>query len=359
MKCYLVTCIAGFIALDENFNIIDFEPFRGNNIKKILEYQEGEFLKEESNIIERLSKKASEIFVERYHPKYEDFGNVVVECPHKGGEYVRENLPEILKEIGKKYKKDVHDVLLKLTREKIKKSVKKDVTLVQAVNALQDVEETLNKLIERLREWYSIHFPEMDKIRNHEEYVRLITKFKKREKIMKKLKIKDTIGADFKGKDVNIIVDFAEKVEQLQNIRKKLRRYIDKKMKDIAPNLRDVAGSLLGAKLIAHVGSLERLASLPSSTVQVLGAEKALFRHLRRGDKPPKHGLIYQHPYIWRARYHIRGKIARTLASAISLAARKDLFTGKHDPNIKAELDRKVKKIMKKYSKSKRRRRKR
>jgi nucleolar protein 56 len=118
-------------------------------------------------------------------------------------------------------------------------------------------------------------------------------------------------------------------------------------MEEIAPNLRDLCGSSLGAKLIAHVGSIKRLSLLPSGTVQVLGAEKALFRHLKTGERPPKHGLIFQHPAVRGAKWWIRGKVARTLASRISLAVRKDVFSGDYDPSIKEGFEEKVLEIEK------------
>ena len=104
-------------------------------------------------------------------------------------------------------------------------------------------------------------------------------------------------------------------------------------MDTIAPNLKLIVGPSLGAKLISHAGGLKRLATYPSSTVQIMGAEKALFRHLKSGDRPPKYGLIYQHPQVRGAKWWNRGKIARMLAGKISLAVRRDVFTKTFDEN--------------------------
>ena len=119
------------------------------------------------------------------------------------------------------------------------------------------------------------------------------------------------------------------------------------KMESIAPNLRLLVGSSLGAKLISHAGGLKRLASYPSSTVQIMGAEKALFRHLKSGDRPPKYGLIFQHPQVRGSKWWNRGKIARLLAGRISLAARKDVFTNDFNPEIFNEFNLKVEEIEK------------
>ena len=118
-------------------------------------------------------------------------------------------------------------------------------------------------------------------------------------------------------------------------------------MESIAPNLKLLVGSSLGAKLIAHAGGLKRLATYPSSTVQIMGAEKALFRHLKSGDRPPKYGLIYQHPQVRGSKWWNRGKIARMLASRISLAARKDVFTHDFNPEIFNEFVQNVEEIEK------------
>lgn len=123
-------------------------------------------------------------------------------------------------------------------------------------------------------------------------------------------------------------------------------------MKEVAPNLRELVGSSLGARLIALTGSLEGLAKKPASTIQVLGAEKALFRSLKTGARPPKHGIIFQHQYIHNAPRWQRGKIARALAGKLSIAARVDAFHGEFvADSLKKILDKRVEDIQKKYSK--------
>ena len=118
-------------------------------------------------------------------------------------------------------------------------------------------------------------------------------------------------------------------------------------MQSVAPNLRLLVGSTLGAKLISHAGGIKRLALYPSSTVQIMGAEKALFRHLKSGDRPPKYGLIYQHPQVRGAKWWNRGKIARMLAGKISLAVRRDVFTKTFDENVFEDFKKRVEEIEK------------
>ncbi len=215
------------------------------------------------------------------------------------------------------------------------------------------MDEITSKLAERLREWYSIHFPELDKIKSNELYVKLISEYGYKNSIIdsrildQDLKIEKSIGADINDFDISMLKEFADSLECLQNTKKSLTVYVDEKMKDLSPNLRNLTGASLGAKLIAHVGGVKKLSMLPSGTIQVLGAEKALFRHLKTGERPPKHGVIFQHPEVRGAKWWIRGKIARALASKISLAVRKDVFSGEVDHSIEENFNIKLNDIKK------------
>lgn len=129
-----------------------------------------------------------------------------------------------------------------------------------------------------------------------------------------------------------------------------MEKYIDDTMEEIAPNTKILAGSLLGARLISIAGSLMNLAKRPASTIQVLGAEKALFRSLKTGARPPKHGLIFQHNILHDAKRWQRGKIARALAGKIAIAVRIDAFGGKFvGDSLKKDLEERITEIKKKY----------
>ncbi len=118
-------------------------------------------------------------------------------------------------------------------------------------------------------------------------------------------------------------------------------------MEELAPNVRAVAGALLGARLIAMAGSLQNLAMRPASTIQVIGAEKALFRSLKTGARPPKHGLIFQHTLLHDAKRWQRGKIARVIAGKLAIAARADAFGGGHyiGDKLKADINKRIEEI--------------
>lgn len=365
MKCYITWCFVGFIALDENCTLLDYELFPRNRLSERLnEVLEGNLVSEEQSLLKRMVKNQDEVVVETEislskYRSLKDSSKFKFETPNKAGEYLRTFMDKVLIETDyiqteEELKEIVHEISLNITRTRLHEASKaEDLVLIQAINALDELDETTSKLAERLREWYSIHLPELDKIKSHEYYVKLVAKYGDKDSIISSgleesdLKIETSIGADLEESDILMLKELASSIKSFQATKKSLNEYIDGKMGELAPNLKDLVGASLGAKLIAHVGGLKRLALLSSGTIQVLGAEKALFRHLKTGERPPKHGLIYQHPEVRGAKYWLRGKIARALASKISLAVRKDVFSGKFEPSIKINFEVKVEDIKK------------
>ncbi len=234
---------------------------------------------------------------------------------------------EIIRKALDKIKDEKYDneLLIDLLKEQISDSVSKDELIIQAINFLDDLNKSLNLFMERFREWYGLYFPEISQeIEDHEKFIKTILN-KKREELMENNNIKRTMGGKiFDEKDIEMINYIANKIKELYDLRKKLEDYIEKSIKEIAPNLSEIATPTIAARLIALSGGLKELSLLPSSTIQVLGAEKALFLHLTKGIKPPKHGVIFNHPYLQRLPIKNRGAMARTLASKIAIAARVD-----------------------------------
>jgi nucleolar protein 56 len=365
MKCYIVSCFAGFMALDEDFNLLDYELFPNSDLlKKWVEMQEKSISFEETHLLDKIGKRCDEIIVETdkssYH--YRDLkyhSKLSFKIPSKGGDYLRSNLDEVLLETGfLNTKNELKDIIrqlsMQITEIKLKESSESDdLLLIQAIHSVEELEESEVKLVERIREWYPIHFPELDQVSDHSQYVELVSKYGTRDAIINSGSLdfdEDSwvsLGAELSKTDLEVIRGFAQTIESMQKSKKSIANYVDQKMEEMAPNLRDLTGPSLGAKIIAHTGGIRRLALLPSSTVQILGAEKALFRHLKTGEKPPKHGLIYQHPDVRGSRWWIRGKVARALAGKISLAARKDYFSGEYDPSIKEGFQIKLEEIKK------------
>lgn len=242
-----------------------------------------------------------------------------------------------------KFKK-LFEQSIKDTKQKIRESVTKGQLIAFTVAEIEDLDKVCNILVKRLRDLYSFYNPEFSRdMSDNEKFSELIIKRSKKE-LLRELKVKDSMGADLEKVDVDSIIEFAKQINNLYHFRAKQVDYLESEMKKICPNLQAVAGTLLGAKLIHKAGSFKRLMFMPASTIQVLGAEKALFRHMITGAKPPRHGLIINHPLISGAKQSEHGKRARGLADKISIAVKVDYFKGEFiGDQLRKELDGKFK----------------
>ncbi|RLE81378.1 MAG: C/D box methylation guide ribonucleoprotein complex aNOP56 subunit, partial [Thermoprotei archaeon] len=298
--------------------------------------------------------------------------SIRVEPSNKVAKAFRANIAVYMIKLGlseDEYRKFTYDVSLALTRKKVRKAAeKRDLFIAQAINALDDVDKTINLFSSRIREWYGLHFPELDEIlEEHEDYVKVVSLIGSREKISKeplmKIGIKEdlaekivsaakkSMGADITDFDIDAIRNVSNITLELFKARRRLEKYIDEAMLEVAPNVRGLVGPLLGARLISLAGGLSKLATLPASTIQVLGAEKALFRALRTGTRPPKHGVIFQYPAIHRSPRWQRGKIARALAAKLAIAARIDAFSGEYKADeLKEELEKRIEEVKTLYA---------
>ena len=232
--------------------------------------------------------------------------------------------------------------------------------LIRFIDALDDLDKNTNALSERLKELYDLHFPEL-RLKG-EPLARFISRHGVRDNISK-WKIEDekildrarnSSGMELPGPWGTSIIELAASIAGLYDNKNRISLDIEEYMKNNLPNLSAVAGAHVGARLLGIVGSSKKLASMPSSTIQVLGAEKALFKHLRGHAPSPKHGVIFQHPLVKESPWWLRGKIARVLASKISIAVRIDYYSGTFDEDIAKDLYRKVDELHKKYPKSRR-----
>ncbi|KAJ0423689.1 hypothetical protein BJY00DRAFT_278121 [Aspergillus carlsbadensis] len=228
-----------------------------------------------------------------------------------------------------------------LARHKLKFSPDKiDTMIVQAIGLLDDLDKELNNYAMRVKEWYGWHFPELAKILNDNiAYSRLVLKMGMRtnwessdlaeilpEEIEGAVKAAAdrSMGTEISEEDLENIQALAEQVIGFSEYRSQLAGYITARMNAIAPNLTALVGDLVGARLIAHAGSLTNLSKSPASTLQILGAEKALFRALKTKHDTPKYGLIYHASLIGQATGKNKGKMARVLAAKASLGLRVD-----------------------------------
>ncbi len=207
-----------------------------------------------------------------------------------------------------------------------------DRTLAQEVRAIDDLVRAANLLVERLREWYALHAPEAVRLQpDAEKLTRVIAEHGDRAAVLAALDHADqaatSIGNDLDEADLAVLRAYAVALRSLYDSWHALERRVEQLMGEVAPNLAAIVGPVIGARLIALSGGLERLGSFPSGTVQLLGAETALFRHIKEGTKPPKHGILFQHVAIHSAPPWQRGALSRAYAQAASLAARTDAFS--------------------------------
>jgi len=383
LKVSIIDTIIGAFAMNEKGEIVA-KTFTSTDINKLVEralaIEEGVPSTEFSEVLKEVSTKVpdAELILEREEYAREVSSKGLKFSVDPGHELVlklRSLLPELAVEGGfiksrEEWISFVHLVSLRVTRMKLRKvAEKRDLLAIQAIRAIDDIDRTLNLFASRLREWYSIHFPELDDlIREHPVYTRIVYELGDRDNIIKdklvKLGVsearaeriekaaKESIGAELSDFDIKPIRTLANIMLELWRLRETLTEYVGQVMREVAPNITELVGPLLGARLLSLAGSLESLAKLPASTIQVLGAEKALFRALRTGGKPPKHGVIFQYPDIHRSPRWQRGKIARALATKLAIAARADYFTGRFIADrLKKILLERIEEIKKLYAK--------
>ncbi|MFP3144238.1 MAG: C/D box methylation guide ribonucleoprotein complex aNOP56 subunit [Caldisphaera sp.] len=381
MRIYIVDTINGSYALDDKGDVIIYELLSKKYDEAI------------DQITKVYKNEVSEAFLKLFDKiKEKNPDEVVVESEAEAKVINQKGLKAVLdpansvsitfrKDLGKKavnyeFAKDENEfygwyfnIIYEFTRRMLRGAAqKRDLLVAQAIRAIDDLDKSVNLYATRLREWYSVHFPELnDLIEDHELYAMLVSELGSRnnftkdrlmelgvsENKSKKIEesAKKSLGADVSDKDLEAMLTLAKITNQMYNLRKDLDSYATSVMKEVAPNVTELVGPLLGARLISIAGGLERLATMPASTIQVLGAEKALFRALKTGGRPPKHGIIFQYPEIYKSPKWQRGKIARALAAKIAIAAKVDAFSGRFiGDKLKEELEKRIEEIKKIYA---------
>ncbi len=259
-------------------------------------------------------------------------------------ELPKEGIPRVLTNFrDKKYFKELYDKNVEITKQKIKESVTEDGFIINAISNINELDRATNTLIKRLREWFALYLPEYEHLMNNQEIFVQSVINKSKTELMKELGIEETMGADLEEIHVQEIQLLAKRISSLQLLRKEHEDYLEKIMKEYCPNILELAGTTIGAKLLELAKSLKRLAMLPASTIQLLGAEKALFRHIKTGSKSPKYGVIFAHQLIQGSKRSVRGKAARILADKLSICARLDYFKGEFKGKLyREELEEKL-----------------
>lgn len=222
---------------------------------------------------------------------------------------------------------------------------RQDKPIIQSINLLELLDKDINTFAMRIKEWYSWHYPELAKIVNDNFiFVRLVKLIGDRattsatvEEIEELVidgeiatRVSETIlssmGQEISDFDIQCLKELCDKTLRMFEFRTEIQGYLKGRMEIVSPNLTSLIGETIAAKLIAHSGSLSTLAKYPASTIQILGAEKALFRALKQKTKTPKYGLLYNTTFIGRAIGKNKGKISRFLANKCAMAARLDHF---------------------------------
>jgi nucleolar protein 56 len=293
--------------------------------------------------------------------------------PEDQQQYIQNSKPTLIVKAGfadneQDAMQALREFAINLSSSRVKEASEKlDLHIIQSINALDELDKIINTVGARMREWYGLHFPELDNlVSSIIVYAQIVSKAGLRENIIveilqsiglpeKKIEVildaaKRSKGGDMTLENLAIVKRLADEVIAQSDLRRVLADHIEVAMETVAPNVKELLTAAVGARMISKAGSLARLATLPASTIQILGAEKALFRALKTGARPPKHGLLFQHPLIHSAPKWQRGKIARAVASKVAIAARIDYYrhNGK-DSTVYGKLKSRIDEIREKY----------
>jgi nucleolar protein 56 len=359
LKAYLVDSPAGLFLLEKTGKISEKALFPRNPkdaAVKLDEVRQGRLPAENADFAKRLS----EVGLEKLTVDNEYLATiarsivaseVVLDENDETISRLRNRLPGMLVrlrivESKDDYEKLVHDVSMELAQASIAEAgTKRDLYAIQTVRCIEDLDKVLNLLAGRIREWYGLHFPELDRlVEKHDSYIRLVQSLGTRDSFTQSSLIElgipqersriiseaaqKSAGAGLPQPDLVWLQEVCTTVLQMYKLRETAEKYTDKIMAEVAPNMTGVLGAVLSAKILSMAGGLENVGKMPASTIQVLGAEKALFRTLKTGARPPKHGIIFQYAAIHQSPRWLRGRIARAVAGKLAIAARMDAFGG-------------------------------
>ena len=282
-------------------------------------------------------------------------------------EEIQSSKPQILVDAG--FAESVEDAASKLRDFAVQMSSLKvaetsgspDLHMIQAINALDEIDRDINVTGARVKEWYGLHFPELENVMDSiggyarvamagrrdsldadafrsagipEERIEMLTVVSERSR-----------GGEISDGSLEVVQTLARQVVESYKLRVRVEEHVGEVMRREAPNVTAVLGASVGARMLAKAGSLKKLAMMPSSTIQILGAEKALFRSIKTGSHPPKHGLIFQHALVHAAPRWQRGRIARTIAAKTAIAARVDLHGAGLNETLLEKLNLRIREI--------------
>jgi nucleolar protein 56 len=351
MRAFIASNFMGSFAFDSDGRLIAHRLFpkrpevMADKMRKI---QAGEVLPEERELIGELKRKGiKEVIWDKKLEVRDMFCTTKKE--HIGKEALQSGFRGIaIKLRWASSQAEINELLSKVSSEATRtelRKVKKDRILMNAVGMLDEIDRVSNTLLERVREWYGLYFPEgARQVTSHDRFLEMVSKGVRKtgDKHIDRLAEKSS-GMEFSGQDLEQVGSMASAVLGLFERRKSLSSYVEEMCRETAPNMSAVAGPVLAARLLSLAGGLERISRMPSSTIQLLGAEKALFRHLKGQGKAPKYGILFAHPLVQGASKENKGKAARLVAAKLSLAARLDMYSGRDEgEDMRKELEKQV-----------------
>jgi nucleolar protein 56 len=239
----------------------------------------------------------------------------------------RELHKDLMQLTDEQLNKKIIEFCIITTRKAMKQTLQRDRLLIQATNAIEDLNKSISLFKERLEEWYGLYHPEFCAIN-----------FKKPE---------NSTGINLTQEDEAALKSHIAFVQIAKKHKKELEKYVRDTVSDVAPNFSSLIDPLVAAKILSAAGSLEKLAKMTASSIQLIGAERALFRHLKKQGKPPKYGILFQDKHIQNAPENLRGKLARAIAAKLMLAARTDFYTKELNKKLKEDLEGELKKVIK------------
>ena len=315
-------CIGTFL-FDQNMeikeSILFSDPLSAN--KKI---KDQEWLPEERSLLEKTEGRTLFLGFKKEKPEKVSFTRDI------------KKLEEANKKMST-YNDKIQKTMLKIAKTEVKESVKPDEIITQASNSMQELDKSISLLSKRLREWYGLKNPELAySTEDNAKFVKELLEDKK----------ESEMGANLDKEDLEEIKATASEVIKLAELRQKQEAYVQKKMKQECKNIEAIAGASIGAKLLSNAGSLRNLAIMPATKLQILGAERSMFKYLKKKTKKmPRFGILHEHKLISSSAEKNKGKAARLLADKISIAARVDYFKGEFiGDKLLKEIEEKIKK---------------
>lgn len=245
-----------------------------------------------------------------------------------------EQLRKIMKHFSdERFRKEFVNASIEYTKKKMRDHSKDDIIVIETVKSLNELQRVKNILMNRIKDWYGYYNPEFtEMIGNQDKFIELILE-KDRKTLMHEVGVnkEGSMGIEFDKEDIDEIKRLAKEVEHIDSLRESHEKYLASVLKRIMPNTARIATPGIAAEMLMLSGSLKSMMESPSSTIQLLGAEKSLFRHLKnKGNRSPKYGIIYNHPLVQKASKDNKGKVARLVSSKIDIAVRVDYFKGKY-----------------------------